>query len=74
MKDKFRKLGNKQSDLLYAAGRCAKNYISQVPMVDDFEQCRLTDFVAGYLKAMKDCGYDITNEATLSNIVIEGDA
>lgn len=75
MSDKLKNLKSKQSDLLYAVWRCAQSYISKAPtMIGDVEHTRATDFVAGYLKAMKDCGYDITDEKTLANIIIAGDA
>lgn len=66
-------LGKKQAALLLAARSCAASYMSHVPPENDENEMRMKDFVAGYCKAMKDCGFDVTDERTLEGItVVEG--
>lgn len=67
------KLSEKQLALLSAARGCAKNYVQQMPRKHSQKEQRITDFTAGYCKAMKDCGFDVTDERTLEGItVVEG--
>lgn len=67
------KLNNKQAALLLAAKACAFDYIKTIPEQENTTTTRVHDFMAGYFKAMKDCGYDVTDEKTLDGIMVVGD-
>lgn len=61
---------SKQKLLLKMIEKCAFGYIDSVPIKESVTESRIHAFMAGYCKAMKDCGFDITDEKTLDNLHI----
>jgi hypothetical protein len=64
------KLGKKQEALLLAAKYCAHVYMDAVIERPNPKETREHAFMAGYIKAMKDCGFDVTDEESLEGITI----
>lgn len=69
-KNEKKSLSEKQSALLMAARTCAISYVQEVQPRFNKKEQRRYDFSCGYLKAMKDLGYDVTQESSLTFDVV----
>jgi hypothetical protein len=63
-----KKMGSKQTAILKFIEKCAYEYLDSIPNQGSVTESRLHAFMSGYCKAMKDSGFDVTDEKTLDNV------
>jgi hypothetical protein len=65
-----KQMSSKQKAILKMIERCAYEYIDFIPTKESVTESRIHAFMAGYCKAMRDGGVDITDEKTLDDVHI----
>ena len=59
---------DKQKLLLEAARQFAYKFIETVPQFNNSTEARVNAFMTGYLKGMKDCGFDLFDPKSIEEI------
>lgn len=61
---------DKQKLLLEAARQFAYKFIETVPQFNNSIEAKVNAFMTGYLKGVKDCGFDLFDPKTLEQIEV----
>lgn len=63
----------KQKLLLKAARVFAYAFVKTIPLVDNAIEGRVNAFMTGYLKGLKDCGFDLFDAKSIEGVEANND-
>ncbi|CAB4141291.1 hypothetical protein UFOVP410_130 [uncultured Caudovirales phage] len=63
----------KQKLLLEAARTFAYAFVKTIPLVDNATEGRVNAFMTGYLKGLKDCGFDLFDAKSIEGLEVNNE-